>query len=75
LGVVNTAPDAAPVGGADNQRAAPIAIGAVASKGGLVDNLVEGGVDKVSKLYLGDGPHALQRQADADRHDGQLRQG
>jgi len=47
---------------------------AIAQLGGLVDELVEGRVDVVGELDLGDGLHALGGGADGEADDALLRQ-
>ncbi len=73
--MVQAAANAAAVGGADDHRHGPIAVGAVAHLGRLADDLVESRVDKIGKLNFADGAHAVQGCADAHPHDGQFRQG
>jgi len=52
----------------------PRAAGPIPQLGRLVDQLIEGRVDVVGKLDLGNGLHALGRAADGEADDALLRQ-
>src|SRR5579859_2215914 len=58
----------------DDHGHVPVAVGAVARARGLADDLVEGGVDEVRELDLGDGDEAVERSPDRDADDGRFRQ-
>ena len=62
LRVVQRAVDAAAPRGPHDQRHAEVAVGAVVDLGRLADQLVEGGVDEVGELDLGDRPQAGEGQ-------------
>src|SRR5260221_5703721 len=70
--MVEAAVDAAAIGRADHDRAAEVAVGAVADAGRLADDLVEGGVDEVGELDLGDRDGAVHGGPDGDADDARL---
>ena len=72
LRVVEPAVDPTTEGRPDHERAGPGAVRAVAHARGLADDLVEGGVDEVGELDLGDGYQAVERRAYRDADDGRL---
>ncbi len=72
LRMVQAAADAAAVGRADDQGHVPLAIGAVIHLGGFVDDLVEGGMDKIGELDFADRAQIGHRRADTDCHDGKF---
>ena len=69
LAMVEGAADAAAVGRADDHRHIPIAGGAVPEEGGLVDDLIEGGMDEIRKLHLGDRDEVVERHAQRQTDD------
>jgi hypothetical protein len=72
LAVGLAAEDAAAVGRADGERQAPFAGGAVAHPRRLRDDLVEGGIDIIGELDLGDRPQPVGGHADRGRDDAVL---
>src|SRR5262249_19615426 len=58
----------------NDQGHAEVAVGAIVDLGRLAHELVEGGVDEVGELDLGDGPEVGEGQADGDGNDGALGQ-
>ena len=74
LRVVEAAVDSAAERRPDDDRDRPVAVGPVAGARRLADDLVEGGVDEVRELDLGDGDEAVQGGADGDADDGRLGQ-
>jgi hypothetical protein len=67
LAVVVAAADAAAVRRPDHHRAGVLAAAAVAHLRGFADDLVEGRVDEVEELDLGDRAHAVDGHADRRR--------
>ena len=74
LAVVERPVDPPAVGDPDHQRARPASARAVVEAGGLGDDLVEGGVDEVGELDLGDGPGPGHGHADGGADDQRLGQ-
>ncbi len=66
---------ARPEGGAEDDRAGVATVRAVADLGGLVHDLVVGGMDVVGELDLGHRSHAVQGGADGHASDAELGQG
>ena len=69
LRVVEGAVDAATARRTDHERHAEVAVGPVAHAGCLGDDLIEGGVDEVGELDLGDRQQPVQRHADRHADD------
>src|SRR5215212_5163017 len=63
LGVVEGPTGDRAVGSPDRHGTVPGAVGAVVEAGGLVDYLVEGRVDEVGELYLGNRTHPVYGEA------------
>ena len=74
LRVVQRSVHAAAPRGAHDERHREVAVGAVVDLGRLAHQLVEGRVDEVGELDLGDGPHTRQRQPDGHTDDARLGQ-
>ena len=56
----------------DDDRHRPISVRAVARPRGFADDLVEGRVDEVGELDLGDRDHSVERRPDRDADDRRL---
>ncbi len=74
LGVVERPVDAPTKGNPDHHRRRPAAVGSVVDPGRLRDDLVEGGMDVVGELDLGDGVLAGGGHAHRGPHDQRLGQ-
>src|SRR5687768_1571851 len=72
LGVVEPAVHASPKRCSNDERAAELAIGAVADLGCLVHDLIEGRVDVIGELHLGDRLQPVHRGADRESGDAKL---
>ena len=74
LGVVEPAPDPAPVRSADDQGHGVLAVGAVVHARRFAHHLVEGREDEVGELYLHHRAHAVHGRPDGHAHNAGLGQ-
>ncbi len=74
LRMIKPAADTPAIGRAYQHRHGKLTIGAIAETRGFAHNLVERWKDEIGKLNFADRAHAIQRHANADRNDGQLRE-
>ena len=74
FGVVLGRMDAAAHRRAQHERAREPAAGAVAQARGVIQQLVDRGIDEAHELDLGDGPQALRREPDAHAGDQRFRE-